>query len=253
MTHEERYARQLVLDEIGPEGQRRLAAGSVLVAGCGALGGNQAQLLVRAGAGRVRIVDRDVPEPSNLPRQVLFDEDDVAAGRPKAEVAAERLRRVNRAAAIDGRAIEIVADNAEDLIADVDLVLDATDNFPTRYVLNDACIKHGIPWVYGGIVGTSGMCLVVLPGRSACLRCLFPEPPADPGLPSPTTEGILNTAPALIAAVQVTEAIKLLCGAHPATDLLLVDAWQRTFRAVPVERDPGCPCCGRGQFDFLAS
>jgi len=253
MTDEPRYARQLVLDEIGPEGQRRLAAGSVLVAGCGALGGNQAQLLVRAGVGRVRIVDRDVPEPSNLPRQVLFDEDDVAAGRPKAEVAAERLRRVNRAAAIEERVVAIGAGNAEELIADVELVLDATDNFPTRYILNDACVKHGVPWIYGGIVGTSGMCLVVLPGRGPCLRCLFPDPPAGPGLPTPATEGILNTVPALIAAVQVTEAIKLLCGEPPATDLLLVDAWQRTFRSVPVERDPACPCCGRDRFDFLAS
>lgn len=251
MVDESRYARQLALAEIGPDGQRRLAAGSVLIAGCGALGTHQAQLLVRAGVGHVRIADGDAPEPSNLPRQVLFDHDDVAAGRPKAEVAAARLARVDPEARIEGRVARIGPDNVEEMITGMDLVLDATDNFPTRYVLNDACVKRGIPWIYGGIVGTSGMCLAVVPGRSACLRCLFPTPPAAPDLPSPASGGILNTAPALVAAVQATEAIKLLCGAPPATDLLLVDPWQRTFRSVPVTRDPGCHCCGQRRFVYL--
>jgi adenylyltransferase/sulfurtransferase len=248
---ENRYARQLVLREIGTEGQRKLFRGSVLVAGCGALGGNQAQLLVRAGVGRVRIVDRDRPEASNLPRQVLYDEVDVAAGRPKAEVSAEKLRRANSATTLEAVVAAIAADNVEELIRDVDVVLDATDNFETRYVINDVCVKLGKPWIYGGIIGTSGMSLTIRPGVSACLRCLFREAPVGDGFPTPETEGILNSAPATVGAIQATEALKLLMECEPSSDLLLVDPWNRSFRSVPVLRDEGCPCCGAGHFEFL--
>lgn len=243
----ERYARQLLLKDLGPAGQKKLAGASVLIVGCGALGSVQSQLLVRAGIGRVRIVDRDVPEEDNLHRQILFDEEDVKAGTPKAAVAEKKLSRVNSDTDIDARVMEVTADNIDDLVADVDLVLDATDNFATRYFINDACIRRNKPWIYGGVIATSGMSLTIIPGRGPCLRCIFPEPPVDGTVPSMETEGVLATAPVTVAAVEVTEAIKLLVGAQPREGLLMIDVWTGSFQTVPVARDENCPACGQAK------
>ena len=251
MTVDPRYERQMLLPELGEEGQRELLASRVVIVGCGALGSNLATLLVRAGVGYVRIVDRDLLETHNLHRQVLFDEDDL--GRSKAVAAARKLRRINSGVTVEEHHEEVNAANLEQYVSDVDVVLDGTDNFETRFLVNDACVKHGIPWVYGGVIGCTGMTMTVLPGSGPCLRCLFPDPPPPGVLPTTATHGVLNTAPALIADLQATEAIKLLVRPEDLrVDLLSVDLWGRSFRSLEVERDPSCPTCGQRHFEFLA-
>ncbi len=241
----DRYSRQILLRQLGPDGQRELGRHTVLVVGCGALGSRQAELLTRVGVGTVRVVDRDVVELSNLPRQTLFDEEDVAAGRHKADAAALHLPRINTETHIDARIVDVDADTLPPLLDGVDVVLDATDNFATRYVVNDLCVARRIPWVYGGVLETAGMSLTVVPGRTPCLRCLFPDPPVDGTVPSTATVGILNTLPALIAARQVTEAIKLLvCPDAVNPHLVQLDLWDNELRQLKVTREPGCPVCG---------
>lgn len=245
MRFADRYSRQILLRQLGEEGQRELARHAVLVVGCGALGSRQAELLTRAGVGTIRVVDRDVVELSNLPRQTLFDEDDVKARRPKAEAAALRLPRINAEATIDARVMTVDADSLPPLLEGISVVLDATDNFATRYVINDLCVARELPWVYGGVLETAGMTLAVLPGRTPCLRCLFPEPPVDGTVPSTATVGILNTLPALIAARQVTEAIKILLAPDAVNPhLVQLDLWTNEVRQLKVVREPGCPACG---------
>ena len=243
----ERYAKQILLKDFGAEGQQKLAGASVLIVGCGALGSVQSQLLVRAGVGHVRIVDRDVPEIGNLHRQLLFDEDDVQARSPKADVANRKLPKANSGVVIDTRVMEVDAGNIAGLMADVDLVLDATDNFETRYLINDACIEAGKPWIYGGVIATSGMTMTIVPGRGPCLRCLFPNPPEPETVPTMETEGVLATAPVTVAALEATEAVKLLCGAKPREGLLMIDVWTGSFQNVPVLRDENCPACGQAE------
>lgn len=248
-----RYARQVVLPQIGETGQERLANGRVLIVGCGALGSIQASLLARAGMGRIIIADRDVVEEGNLQRQVLFDEKDAAEMLPKAEAAARRLRRVNSTITVKAHVLDVTARNVEGLIAKADLVFDGTDNFETRYLLNDACVKAGVPWIYGGVVGTEGLALAVHPGTGPCLRCLFPHPPPPGVLPTCETAGVLNTVPAVVAAFQVTEGLKHLAGG-PETEaprLLRADPWHGEIRLVEIRRNEACPCCGKREFSYL--
>lgn len=253
-TPEDRYSRQRVLPELGDAGQRQLLAARVLVVGCGALGSAQAQLLARAGVGELRLVDRDVLELNNLQRQVLYTEQDVAARLPKAVAARMRLAQANSEVAIDARVVDLHPGNAEELIAGIDLVLDGTDNFETRYLLNDVCVQSSVPWIYGGVIGTSGMHMPVLPGRGPCLRCVFPEPPPTGSLPTCDTAGVLNTAPAVVAALQVTDAFRLLTGQLPqAIQLSSVDLWTGACQRVAVCREADCPCCGQGHYDYLNS
>lgn len=251
---QERYARQAVLPQIGPAGQERLGASSALIVGCGALGCAQAQLLARAGVGRLVIVDRDFVELNNLQRQLLYDEADAAQRLPKAEAAARHLRAINSGIRVEPVVADLTARNASELVEGVDVVLDATDNVETRYLVNDACVKAGKRWVYGGAVGTSGVVLAVRPGDGPCLRCAFPEP-APPGtLPTCDTAGVLNAAPAAIAALQVVEATKLLLGADPEGHRLhSFDLWAPSFRSVKVHREPSCRCCGARDFEFLSA
>ena len=249
----ERYARQIRLPEIGAEGQRRLSQSSVLIVGCGALGSTLAGTLVRAGVGSIRIVDRDVPEIANLQRQVLFDEDDVAAGLPKAQAAASKLRRVNSSVRVEGVVADVTPGNVEDLMAGVSLVLDATDNFETRYVINDAAVKHGTPWIYGGVIGVTGMTMNVIPGKGPCLRCVFPTAPAAGSFPTCETAGVLNTVPAVIASIQATETLKIIRGDEPSPLMVYIDMWKQTFRGMAVTRDEDCPACGLRRFDFLSA
>jgi adenylyltransferase/sulfurtransferase len=249
-----RYARQAVLDVIGRAGQRKLFEAAILIVGCGALGSVQAELLTRAGVGRILLADRDVLELHNLQRQTLFDERDVRERMPKAVAAARRLRAVNSEIAVEPVVTDVTAANIEELFGPADLVLDGTDNIETRYLMNDASAKTGTPWVYGGVLGTSGTVMAVHPGRGPCLRCIFPDPPEPGEMPTCETQGVLNTAVAWVAALQATEAIRILSGG-PVDGFTLhtLDVWRGAATPVRVERDEDCVCCGRRSFEFLES
>lgn len=258
-----KYARQTVLPGIGTDGQRRLLAAHAAIVGCGTLGCVIADQLCRAGVGRLTILDRDLVEPGNLQRQVLFDAADAEARLPKAEAAQTRLAEINA----DVRVRPLVADlrpsNAEPLLlrekfGRPDVVLDGTDNFETRFLLNDLCVKQAIPYVYAGVVGTRAMRAVFRPSAGPsfpCLRCVFDRPPAPGSQPTCETAGVLAPAAAMIGAMQAAEAIKLLVGADDAVsrDLVEFDPWAGFFRAVDLSRskDPDCPCCGQSNFEFL--
>jgi len=248
-----RYARQAALEVIGTAGQAALSRSTVLIVGCGALGSTQAELLARAGVGRLILVDRDVLEWHNLQRQLLFDERDVRERMPKAAAAARRLRAINSEIEIEARVIDVTATNVVELLRPADVVIDGTDNFETRYLLNDAAVQAGKPWVYGGVLGTDGTVMTVRPGSGPCLRCLFPDPPEGHRLPTCETRGVLNTAVAWVAALQVTEALKLLVR-DPAAEFRLhaVDVWRGTVHTVAVQRHDACPCCGARRFEFLS-
>ncbi|MBM4318951.1 MAG: thiazole biosynthesis adenylyltransferase ThiF [Deltaproteobacteria bacterium] len=248
-----RYARQAVLGVIGHAGQAALARSTVLVVGCGALGGTQAELLARAGVGRLILVDRDVLELHNLQRQLLFDEQDVRERMPKAAAAARRLRAINSEIVIEAQVTDVTATNVAELMRPADLVIDGTDNFETRYVLNDAAVQAGKPWVYGGVLGTDGTVMAVRPGLGPCLRCIFPDPPDAHLLPTCETQGVLNTAVVWIAALQVTEAIKLLVRDCTAEfRLTALDVWHGTTHSVAVKRNDACVCCVERRFEFLS-
>lgn len=250
----ERYIRQVVLRELGEEGQKKLGMATVLVAGCGGLGTNAAQLLVRSGVGRLRVVDRDVVEENNLHRQVLFTEEDVRERRPKVIAACQRLREVNSSVTLEPVVADISPRNVERLLEGVTVVVDATDNMETRFLLNDACVKNSVPWIYGGAIGTMGMTMTILPARTACLRCVIESPPAPGVLPTCVTMGVLNAAPAAVAAFEVAEALKIIVGRDNAGDsLMYFDVWHRTIQTLPVSRRKDCPACGVGNFEFLRS
>jgi adenylyltransferase/sulfurtransferase len=242
---------------LGEEGQRRLAASQTLICGCGALGSMLANTLVRAGVGRVRLVDRDFVELSNLHRQTLFDEADAAAGLPKAIAAAEKLRRINSTVEIEPVVAHVGPENVESLCQDVDVIVDGADNFETRYLLNDAAVHLGLPWVYGGCVGAEGQTLTIVPGETGCLRCLMPECPPPGSTPTCDTAGVLAPIVGVIASIQAQEAIKLLSGnrAAIARQLTVVDLWQNRLLQLDVhdlrERSD-CPCCKQRQFSWLA-
>lgn len=254
MRSEGRHSRQTVLPEIGEEGQQALAKSTVLVVGCGALGTHSAELLVRAGVGTVQIVDRDLVETSNLQRQVLFTQQDADARLPKATAAAAHLTRIDAAVAVQPFIVDLTPDNVMDFVENVSIVVDGTDNLETRYLVNDACVRRQIPWVYGGVIGTEGMAMAVVPQRGPCLRCLFPDPPSPGSLPTCDTVGVLNTAPALISAMQVSAAFRILVGdGAVAGDLVAAELWDLSFRKLHVEIDPECPCCGQRDFAFLES
>lgn len=264
-----RYHRQMLLPMIGAQGQTRLGRGRVLLVGCGALGTVMADLLARAGVGHLRIVDRDLVEPTNLQRQTLFDEQDVAEGLPKAIAAQRRLMEINSQVAVDAQVIDVHAGNVEELIfagieesagnrsrmPNCDLILDATDNVETRYLVNDVAVKHGIPWVYGAVVGTEGRMMVIRPGQGPCLRCVFPSPPGPGELATCDTAGVLGPAVSVVASMQAAEAIKLLVGdqASVSEQMLVVDLWSNHLRMVTMReaRRAECLCCGRRRFEFL--
>jgi len=247
----DRYARQRRLAVFGEDGQARLRSATVLVVGCGGLGGLAAELLVRAGVGRLRLVDPDRVSLVNLHRQILFSEEDAAAHRPKAQSAGERLRRLNSEVQVEAREERLEVGNVRHLLEGVSVVVDGSDNLETRYLLNDACLERGCPWVYGGAVGTTGMTVALgLPG-GPCLRCLFPEP-APPNLcPSCVEVGVLGSLPALVASLQVSQALRILVGDLRPGPLLCCDVWEESFRRLPAHRAPDCPACGAGRRDFL--
>lgn len=253
----DRYVRQMRFAPLGEAGQRRLGAASALVCGCGALGSTLANLLVRAGVGRVRIVDRDFVDLTNLQRQALFDEQDVAAGLPKAIAAAEKLRRINSQVEIEPVVADVGAANVESLCEGVGVIVDGTDNFETRFLLNDVAVKHGIPWVYGGCLGAEGQTLTILPGETPCLRCVMEDCPPPGTMPTCDMAGILGPLVGVVASIEALEAIKILSGNRQAVsrDWLLVDLWGnrlRQVRAAALREQGDCPTCKRGEFPWLA-
>ena len=251
----DRYSRQVRFAPLGPEGQARLAGARVAVIGCGALGSVVAMTLVRAGVGFVRIIDRDVPELSNLPRQVLFDEADVVAGVPKAAAAAAHLRGINSAAEIEPVIADLTPANAATLLGGVDVIVDGTDNFEARFIVNEFACRHGIPWVYGGAIGSEGRVMVVLPGKTACLRCLIPDPPAPGVMPTCDTAGIIGPTAVVVGAIEAAEAIKLIVGANDSLGnrLLACDLWDGAWRSIDLSAlaEQGCPTCRSGDFPWL--
>jgi adenylyltransferase/sulfurtransferase len=252
----ERYSRQMLFRDIGPQGQRRLAAARVLVAGCGALGSSLAETIVRAGCGAVRIVDRDFVELSNLQRQVLFDEQDVALALPKAVAAGRKLALINSGVAVEPIVADIDSSNMLRLVEGVDLILDGMDNFETRFLINDAALETRIPWIYGGCVGSHGQVMPVFPGETACLRCLLGDVPAAGSTETCDTAGVLGPAVSVVAALQAVAALKILCGRRDLVEpvLSVVDVWDGTLRKMNVanlRERADCPACAGTARDWL--
>jgi len=247
-VNDDRYSRQVRFAPIGTQGQARLTKARVAVIGCGALGTAIAEQLCRAGVGFLRLIDRDFVEWSNLQRQSLFSEDDARRSAPKAVAAAERLRAINSTGVIEPLVEDLRAANAERLLAGVDLVLDGCDNFPTRHLVNEVCCKHRTPWIYGACVGSYGLSVAIIPGRTPCLRCLQDELPGAGETPTCDTAGIISPAVQLVAAWQVAEALKLLTGDIAAVrrELWASDLWRGTFQRLRLDqwRQPGCAVCG---------
>lgn len=254
MKFDDRYSRQLLFPGIGPEGQQKLAQARVAVAGCGAIGASVASLLARAGVGTLRIIDRDYVEPSNLQRQVLFDESDAAESLPKAIAAAQKIKAFNGDVTVHSEVADLTPENAATLLGDADLVLDATDNFETRYLINDFCVKHQKPWIYAAAVAACIATMNVIPGETACLSCIFPAPP-EGAQQTCDTAGILNSAVGMVGSIQATEAIKFLVGARDKLrrTLLSFDAWSNVTGEINAGKpQPGCRTCERREFPWLA-
>jgi adenylyltransferase/sulfurtransferase len=252
-THE-RYSRQARFAAIGAAGQAKLCAARVTVIGCGALGSAVVDLLARAGVGEIVIVDRDFVELSNLQRQVLFDEADAEARIPKAVAAANAVRRINSLVKVTSLIADVTPSNVEEIVSGAQVVIDGTDNFETRYVVNDACVKHGIPWVYGGAIGAIGMVMSILPGETPCLRCVFPGGQTAGVLATCETMGVIGAIVTLVAAVQWTEAVKIIIGdlAHLGRGLATFDLWTNDYLlATGFPRNTDCPCCAHRRFDYL--
>jgi len=256
-NHFDRYVRQMRYPPLGKDGQQRLSESRVLVCGCGALGTVLANTLVRSGVGSVRIADRDFVEISNLQRQVLFDENDVAAQLPKAIAAAEKLRRINSQVEIEPVVTDIDHTNIEELCDGVDTIVDGTDNFEIRFLVNDVSVKHGVPWIYGGCLGAEGQTMTILPGETPCLRCLMQECPPPGATPTCDTAGILAPIVNIIASIEALEAIKILSGNREAVSrqLTVVELWDNCIRQVDVSslrEQVDCPTCRRNEFTWLA-
>ena len=254
LEHDDRYSRQVLFRGIGAEGQRRLAAARVAVVGCGATGSVVASLLARSGVGTLRIIDRDYVEPSNLQRQALFDESDAAESLPKAIAATRKIAAFNSQIVVEPRVADLTPENIDPLLEGIQLILDGTDNFETRYLINDFAVQHALPWIYAAAVGSYGVTLNVLPGETACLACVFPEPPAGT-IETCETAGILNSAVNLVAAVEASEALKLLVGAKDQLrrSLLSFDVWHNERAEVATAKPrPGCRACGQRDFIHLA-
>ena len=247
----DRYSRQILFSGLGEEGQRRLLGSRVAIAGCGALGSFHAGALARAGVGSLAIIDRDYVEWSNLQRQWLFTEADAAEGLPKAVAAARAIGAINSDVKAEPAVADLVPANIDELFSGADLVLDGTDNFETRYLINDWCVSHGVPWIYGAAVASYGLTMPVLPGKSACLKCVFPAQPTG-AHPTCETAGVLNAITSAIASLQVGDAIRILSGVEVAPRITTMDVWSGIVRQVAVpERAPDCQACAKRDFVHL--
>jgi molybdopterin-synthase adenylyltransferase len=248
----DRYSRQVLFSPIGEKGQEKIRNASVCIVGCGALGSFGAEALARAGVGRLRLIDRDYVDFSNLQRQWLFDEDDASNEVPKAMAAARRLKAVNSEVVIEPFVNDLTPSNVEELAGDCDVILDGTDNFETRYLLNDLSVKRTIPWIYGAAIGSYGIVMPIFPQRGPCFSCVYPEPP--PGLqPTCDVNGIIASTTASVAALQVAAALRFLVGdgdLHPRIHTF--DVWQGTNQLIDAgERDHDCPTCGHHIYRYL--
>lgn len=252
----DRYSRHTLLEPIGEAGQYKLLASRVTLIGCGALGTVLANTLVRAGVGFLRIVDRDFVELNNLQRQVLFDESDVAENLPKAEAARRKLERINSSIQIEALVVDLNHTNAEEICGGADLLLDGTDNFETRFLVNDVAVKSGTPWIYGACVAGEGLVLPIIPGETPCLRCIWEDAPPPGMSPTCDTVGVLSPVVNIVASFQAVHAIRILTGraSELNRDLLTIDGWQCRVRGLNMQSalDAGdCPCCKQRRFDFL--
>ena len=251
---QERYSRQILFNGIGKEGQQRLAEARALLVGCGALGSAHAEALARAGVGKLRIVDRDFVEASNLQRQTMFTEQDAAERTPKAVAAANHIQEINSEIKVEAEIADVNHSNIERLVRDCDVVLDGTDNFATRYLINDACVKHERNWIYGAAVGSYGVTMTVRPHQTPCLRCVFEEAPPAASAPTCDTSGVIMPIISVVAAVQVAEALKLLTGDIAALhgSLMQFDVWRNEWRKInPGPPASDCPTCALNKFPTL--
>lgn len=250
----DRYHRQMLVPQIGTQGQNKLGKSCALIVGCGALGSTIAEQLARAGLGTIRIVDRDIVELTNLQRQVMFDESDVSEGVPKAIAAAKRMHAINSEITVDPRVLDVDGSNIEDLCAGVHVILDGTDNVATRYLINDVSVKLGIPWVYGACIGTEGRVMTILP-EGPCLRCVFRDPPNPRELPTCDTAGVLGSVASFVGSMQSLSGIKLLSGNASAIppELLSFELWTNRIHSTNLKgaKRPDCPACGQRKFEFL--
>ena len=250
----ERYSRQILFGPVGAEGQQRLAAARMSIVGCGATGSALASLLARAGVGYLRIIDRDYAEPSNLQRQVLFDEADAAESLPKAIAATRKIAAFNSEIKVEPHVADLTPSNVEELLGGVDFILDGTDNFETRYLINDFAVSRGLPWIYAAAVGSYGVTMNVLPGETACLACIFPDSPRGM-VDTCDTSGILNSAVNVVASIAATEAMKLAVGARDRLrrTLLSYDVWTNDYASVITDKPrKGCRACQERDFIHLA-
>lgn len=250
----ERYSRQILFREIGKSGQEKLLNSRVLLVGCGALGASHAEMLARAGVGKLRIVDRDFVEFTNLQRQTLFKESDAAERFPKAIAAKTRIAEINSEIDVEAIIADVNNSNVESLIDGCDLVLDGTDNFQVRYLLNDACVKHDVKWIYGAAVSSYGTTMTIIPGETPCLRCIFDEMPDAGSAPTCDTAGVIMPIIATVSATQITEALKILVGDLDALhrSLMQFDVWANDRQRIKLgEPNPDCKCCASHIFEFL--
>ena len=248
----QKYSRQILFAGVGEEGQQRLLASSAVIVGCGAIGAAAANLLMRAGVGKLRIIDRDFVEPSNLQRQTLFDEADALAALPKAIAAERKLRSINSSVSVEGIVADLSPSNAPDLLAQFDLILDGTDNFETRFLINDFAVQNGKPWIYAAAVASYGLTMTIRPGATPCLACLMET--QQQGLEQTCdTIGVLGPIVNLIASLEVAEALKLLAGRTEALHdrLISCDIWSGHFQSVRIPRNPHCRVCARREFAYL--
>lgn len=249
----QRYSRQILFPGIGERGQEALLQSHAAIVGCGALGSFHAAALARAGAGTLTIIDRDYVEPSNLHRQWLFEESDAEEGLPKAAAASRRIAKINSTVKVNAVIADLTATNIEDLLGGAGIILDGTDNFDTRYLINDFAVSRGIPWIYGAAVGSYGLTMPIIPGRTACLRCVYPDSPSG-AQPTCETAGVLNVIVSAIASLQVADALKVLTGRPEAVQsrITTMDLWSGGIRQIDAPpRDPDCPTCARHKFPFL--
>lgn len=257
MSDISRYHRQYLFNKIGEQGQRKLISSRIAIIGCGALGTVLINTLARAGVGFIRIVDRDFIEFNNLQRQVLFDEEDIKENLPKAIAAERKVKKINSQIQVEAIVSDVNFTNIERFIQDVDFVLDGTDNFETRFLINDACVKLGKPWVYGAVIGSHGLTATIIPGETPCLRCIFETAPPPELTPTCDTAGIIASASTVIASLEATEAIKFLTGNKQDLNRTLYsyDVWTRqtqSFKLGGLREAADCPTCKKGKFEFLS-
>ena len=246
-----RYGKQILVPEFGEESQKALSAATIAIVGCGALGSLQAELLTRMGVGCLRIADSDIVSLNNLHRQILFTERDAEEGIPKVAAAAARLAALNSEVSLRTLAERITRDNIAAFAEKADLILDATDNIATRYLINDYCVRNSLPWIYTGVAGASGLILPVLPREGPCLRCLYPDPPAESDAATCAVEGILPTTVSLAVSLQLTQVVRILNRTAVPGTLIRLNVWDASVRTTTAHRNPACVCCGLRRFDYL--